>query len=366
MVLGLSKALAAADVNVTILTTNSNGDAGQPPLAVPCDRPIVQEGYQIRYFNCSPFRRYKFSLNLLNWLYRNAHVYDLAHIHALFSPVTSMAAAIARQQKLPYILRPLGTLDPADLEKKQKLKKAYASVLEAPNLAGAAGVHFTTDQEAKISQRFGAQTRDFVIPLGVTPSSQLVRSPDRSNPVPKLLFMSRLDQKKGLDLLLPALEQLLREGLQFQFVLAGSNAQDPAYEAEVRSRIETSILKDHTELTGFVSGDRKVSLLQSADLFILPSYYENFGIAVAEAMVAGVPVVISKGVYIWDEVSRSESGWVCECAVDSLVEQLRAALSDRAERVRRGERAKAYALETYSWEAIAQQVMGMYGQILGR
>ena len=114
MVLGLSKALAAEGLDVTILTTDSNGDAGQKPLEVPIAQPIAQEGYQLIYFRCFPFRRYKYSLPLLDWLETHAKEYDLAHIHALFSPVSTAAATIARKQNLPYILRPLGTLDPAD------------------------------------------------------------------------------------------------------------------------------------------------------------------------------------------------------------------------------------------------------------
>ena len=127
MVLGLSAALAGKGIEVTILTTNSNGDVGQPPLDVPLNQPIEQNGYRIYYFPCAPFRRYKFSLDLLSWLNRHAKAFDLAHIHALFSPVTTAAATVARNKKLPYILRPLGTLDPADLQKKKQLKRLYAA-----------------------------------------------------------------------------------------------------------------------------------------------------------------------------------------------------------------------------------------------
>src|SRR5919199_4354232 len=169
MVKGLSAALATQGEKFTVLTTNSNGDAGQPPLDVPLDKPVEQDGYQLRYFHCSPFRRYKFSLDLLQWLGCNAEKFDLAHIHALFSPVSTASAAIARHKKLPYILRPLGTLDPADLRKKRQLKQIYAALLERPNMAGEAGIHFTSAQEAKISERFGTHSSDLVIPLGVKP-----------------------------------------------------------------------------------------------------------------------------------------------------------------------------------------------------
>lgn len=372
MVLGLSAALAAAGAEVTVLTTDSNGDTGQAPLDVPLDRPVEQNGYQIRYFRCSPFRRYKFSVDLLSWLATHAHEFDLAHIHALFSPVSTAAATISRFKKLPYLLRPLGTLDPADLRKKKRIKQIYAALLERPNLAGAAAVHFTSDQEAKVSERFGITTRDLVMPLGVSlpepPTDRHQAHTQFHLPIdrPLILFMSRIDPKKGLDLLLPALQTLLAEGLDFHFVLAGGNPQDPAYEAAVRSQIQASPLATCTTVTGFVSGQLKAALLQSAALFVLPSYYENFGIAVAEAMAMGTPVVISDQVHICDEVRQAEAGWVSACDVSALTQALREALKDEADRQRRGTQAKAYALQHYSWSAIAQQTLQAYQQILAR
>lgn len=363
MVLGLSAALAQEGVEVTILTTDSNGDAGQTPLDVPLDRPVEQNGYQIRYFRCSPFRRYKFSLGLLQWLDKHAGEYDIAHIHALFSPISSLAARVARSHHLPYILRPLGTLDPADLQKKRRLKQIYAALLEKPNIAGAARLHFTSQQEAKISERFGVSTRDLVIPLGVQLLNLQERKENPSLTSPQILFMSRIDPKKGLNLLIPALENLLAEGIDFQFILAGANPQDPSYEEKVKAQIEASSLKSHTTITGFVTGDRKTSLLQNADVFVLPSYYENFGIAVAEAMATATPVVISDRVYIWEDVQKAEAGWVCSLTVESLTEMLRLALRDKAERQGRGLNAKEFALKEYSWSAIAKQTIQAYQSI---
>jgi glycosyltransferase involved in cell wall biosynthesis len=388
MVLGLSKALANQGVDVTILTTDSNGDFGQPPLDVPLDKPVPQDGYQVRYFRCSPFRRYKFSLDLLRWLWQHAGEFDLAHIHALFSPVSTAAATVARKRNLPYILRPLGTLDPADLQKKRRLKQVYVGLWEGANLAGAAGIHFTSEQEAKISQRFGTNAPDIVIPLGVTPPEELQSNgvdrgdegdredgedgeefPSYQSPIPNpqspiLLFMSRIDPKKGLDLLIPALETLLAEGLGFQFILAGANPQDPEYERQIQQQIQGSSLSSQTTITGFVEGEVKAALLQKADLFVLPSYYENFGIAVAEAMVAGTPVVISDQVHICPEVKGAEAGWVCGCDLASLTQTLREALRDAREQKRRGVNARDYALEHYSWDAIAQTMIEAYRNII--
>ncbi|ERT08970.1 glycosyl transferases group 1 family protein [Lyngbya aestuarii BL J] len=363
MVRGLSAALATQGVSVTILTTDSNGDTGQPPLEVPLNQPVSEDGYTVRYFRCSPFRRYKFSLSLLNWLWYHAHEFDVAHIHALFSPVCSGAATVARMRQLPYILRPLGTLDPADLQKKKQLKQIYATLLERSNIAGASALHFTSEPEAKISERFGVTTRDLVIPLGVNPP---VHREEKTEPNhrPVILFMSRIEPKKGLNLLIPALEGVLAAGHQFQFILAGSNPQDPAYESQIQTQIQQSAIADYTTITGFVTGEQKARLLQTADLFVLPSYYENFGIAVAEAMVAGIPVMISDGVQIWEQIKRAEAGWVSTGGVDEITALITSALQNRQERERRGQNARKLATEHYSWDAIATTTIQAYQQIL--
>ncbi len=374
MVRGLSRALARQDATVTILTTDSNGDEGQAPLDVPLGQPVDTDGYQTIYFRCAPFRRYKFSMALLRWLQRHGSDYDLAHIHALFSPVTSAAATVARSQKLPYILRPLGTLDPADLAKKKQFKQIYAALLERPNIQGAAALHFTSDQEAKVSERFGVATRDMVLPLGVVlpeftcsdaEAEGIIRQRyGMAAGVPILLFMSRIDPKKGLDMLLPALEDLRRAGKAFHFMLCGGNPQDQGYVDGIGEQIENSVLKDCTTVTGFVAGELKAQILQAADVFVLPSYYENFGIAVAEAMMAGKPVVISDQVHIWRDIETSQSGWVTGCEQGELTEKLAEALADGAERQQRGENGRAFAGENYGWDAIATRMIDQYRQLL--
>ncbi|MEL6383929.1 MAG: hormogonium polysaccharide biosynthesis glycosyltransferase HpsP [Cyanobacteria bacterium J06626_18] len=370
MVRGFSQALAAAGASVTVVTTDSNGDVDEAPLDVPLVQPVPHDNYTVWYFRCSPFRRYKFSTGLLRWLWQHATDYDIAHIHALFSPVSSLAAAVLRQRGVPYLLRPLGTLDPADLQKKKQLKQLYAAVLERPNIVGAAAIHFTSAQEASVSERFSTQTPGIVLPLGVTPLPE----PDATIAVrdrfqipcdrPILLFMSRLDPKKGLDLLIPALETLQQEGLDFHLMLCGANPQDRQYEQAIHTQIQNSPLQPHTTLTGFVSGDLKTALLNTADLFVLPSYYENFGISVAEAMLAGLPVVISNQVHIWQDIQQSQSGWICSCSQVSLTDQLRDALKSPEERRQRGHNAAQAAQKRYSWSAIAEGAIATYQSIL--
>lgn len=370
MVRGFSQALAKTGADVAIATTDSNGDIDEAPLDVSLGTPIAQDGYSIYHFRCSPFRRYKFSLGLLQWILNHAQDYDIAHIHALFSPVSSLAATVLRQRKIPYLMRPLGTLDPADLQKKRRFKQVYAAVLERPNLAGASAIHFTSEQESTVSERFGTRTPSIVLPLGVSPLPPPKNDIDirdrfhipRDRPL--ILFMSRLDPKKGIDLLLPALKSLQQRGIDFHLLMCGANPQDREYEQTVHHRVKNSDLRSCVTLTGFVSGDLKTALLQAADLFVLPSYYENFGIAVAEAMLAGLPVVISNQVHIWRTIQQSESGWICDCEQGSLMQSLQAALLSVDERQRRGDNARHCAKSEYSWDAIAERAIAVYETIL--
>jgi len=374
MVRGFSAALGRAGAEVTVLTTDANGDAGQSPLDVPLQQPIPTDNYTVWYFPCAPWRRYKFSLPLLRWLARHGSEYDIAHIHALFSPVSTAAATVARWQGLPYLLRPLGTLDPADLQKKRLAKQIYGQLLEGPNLKQAAAIHFTSPPEAEVSQRFGSTAPAVVIPLGVTLPPAL--SPEALQQQlaalqvptdrPIVLYLSRLDPKKGLDLLIPALERLLGtdDVPEFQFVLAGGNPQDPAYAQAVVDRIAASPLQRCTTCTGFVAGEAKTALLAAADLFVLPSYYDNFGIAVAEAMAAGTPVVISEGVYIWADIEMAEAGWRCDLSIDGIAATLATALQNPAERQRRGQQARHLATTAYSWDHVAQRTLATYRTIV--
>lgn len=384
MIAGFSKALAAAGVAVTILTTDANGDSGQAPLAVPLGVPMAQDGYEIRYFRQTGWRRYKFSAGLLGWLATQTAAFDLAHIHALFSPVSSTAAAIARTRHLPYVLRPLGTLDPIDLQKKRRLKQLYATLIERQNLAGAAAVHFTSRQEAATAERFGLTLRDWILPLGVdlaefaaapaerraireaisTGIAQTVRDrlaipPDR----PVVLFLSRLDPKKGLDLLIPALEQVQAAGIPFHWILAGGNPQNPDYEKQVGDRLNASPLRACTTQTGFVAAQARRDLLLAADLFVLPSYYENFGIAVAEAMAAGLPVVVSDAVPLHEDVTQAQAGWVVPCEPRALAHTLAIALQ-AADRPQRGIAAQHWARDHYDWRAIAHRAIQKYEETL--
>ncbi|MGD1852231.1 MAG: glycosyltransferase [Cyanophyceae cyanobacterium] len=203
-----------------------------------------------------------------------------------------------------------------------------------------------------------ASAPEFNAPAGLPDTTE-----EGSRSIPLLLYMSRIAPKKGRNLLLPALESLASEGVPFRFILAGSNPQDPVYEQTIDELIlQSPWLRDRTKIAGFISGQRKQEILAKADIFVLPSYYENFGLAVAESMAAGIPVVISRGVHIWPTVAQAQAGWICDRDQETLTVVLREALTHPQLREERGKNARQCAAKNYRWSDIARHTLKAYHQ----
>jgi glycosyltransferase involved in cell wall biosynthesis len=176
------------------------------------------------------------------------------------------------------------------------------------------------------------------------------------------LFLSRIDAKKGLDLLIPALAAMKGRGVPLALVIAGQG--EPAFESTLRR--EAARLGVESELVwgGFVRGRDKLALLAEADLFVLPSYSENFGIAVVEAMACSLPVVVSDQVAIHREVGRAGAGVVVPCQVEDLAGALTRLAASADARREMGARARALARGCFSLDRMTTRLVEMYEEIL--
>lgn len=364
--LGLSRALSARGVRSEIVTT----DLGlEDASALEFGRLIEERGVSARYFprvfsSWLP-RDFAFSPQLAQWLRANIRDYDVVHLHGLFNYPNTVAARIAARANVPYILRPCGMLDPWCLRQSRIKKRAYLKLFDERTLLRAAAVSFTTQEEARVSYKVKGQAHGVVIPLGVNmdeegsfPADELT-FPEN---IKIILFLSRLDPKKGLDLLLPALARLKTIRDDFFVVIAGNGRT--AYETQIKQDIEAQGLEDIVKLVGFVEGSRKIGLLKQAACFVLPSYQENFGVSVAEAMSVGCPVVISDQVNIHEEVSAAQAGRVVPCDAGQLFVALNELLDDKASRHKMGRNGQALVEEQYSWARISKMVISLYEQCL--
>jgi glycosyltransferase involved in cell wall biosynthesis len=297
---------------------------------------------------------FKYSRPLASWLTANIREFDLAHVHAVFNHSSIAAARACRRAGVPYVIRPLGTLDPWSMSQKSLRKRLFWQVVGKGMLQGAAAVHYTSEAEKLSTERLTGLNHGRVVPLGIehTPATT------RENLVqhPYVLVLSRLHPKKGLDVLIDAF--LAGEFSEWRLVLAGDGP--PEYVAKLKSKAAQC---ERVVFTGWVDGEQKAALLGGASLLALPSHQENFGLCVMEAMSHSVPVLVSPGVNLAPEIVKANAGWVAAIDKESLTAKLADALSDEAERAKRG-RAGLQLSQQYSWENATKSLVGLYQQVL--
>ncbi len=366
MVLALNK----QGITAEIATTNDNGSE---ILDVPLNHLIPCEEVPTRFFSrwsssTHALREFAFSVALTQWLWKNIRHYDLVHVHAVFSYPSTVAMAIARLKKVPYIVRPLGQLCQWSLNQSKTKKQLYLQLVEYANLNHAQVIHYTSEVEQQEAAKLGLLTQSVVIPHGLSFAPpiedarihlrQKLQLPDDE---PIILFLSRVHPKKGIEVLIDALALLHHQ--RFTFVIAGNG--EPEYESAIRQHINRAGIHERTHMVGFVQGEDKDLLLQGADLFALTSYSENFGVAVLEALAAGIPAIVTPGVALSKLVSEHQLGMVPELNKEAIAHALITCLKEPQEAKAMGDRARQFILEHYTWDNIAAQLIDVYAEILG-
>jgi glycosyltransferase involved in cell wall biosynthesis len=178
---------------------------------------------------------------------------------------------------------------------------------------------------------------------------------------PIVLFLSRFDRKKGLELLLPAFAEIRRQFANAALVLAGSG--DDVLLAELREQARNLGIADNIVWTGFLQGDAKRAAFADADVFVLPSWSENFGIAVVEAMAAGCPVVVTDQVAIHGDISRAGAGYVVPCQPAAIAAAIARVLGDASARAVMGSKGRCLTQTQYSLGAVTGKLVAAYRQI---
>ncbi len=296
---------------------------------------------------------------------------DVVHIHGVWNWTSFWALSRAHALGLPTIIRPAGSLDPFDLQKHSGAKRLIGRAFHRRYLTSPRVMHCTSAREAEQIETFGGNALKTVLPLPVEPDNRspvIGRVEARAKlGVPQdaevVLFMSRIDYKKGLELLVPALENVRRTRPRLFFVIAGSG--DREMEEKLNGLLAAAEIRNRTLRLGFVDGAVKAQALAAADIFVLPSMNENFGISVVEAMMAGVPVVISDQVYIADELRGARSVQICARNVpdlaNAIARQLQAAGSDAT----LSAAARDEADRLYAPTVLRRRYVELYRQVAG-
>ena len=364
----MCRALQREDIEVLIATTDADGPARMP---VPLVEELEYQGVRTIFFPASLGERFNYSPALASWLDSNVRNFDVVHIHAVFSHPCVAAARACRRKDVPYVLRPLGSLDPWSLRQKALRKRIMWHIAARRMIKEAAAIHYTTAEEKVLAENSKSLGNGVVIPLGiemgVTHNSGPIHDPPFSAGGPYVLALSRIHSKKNLDLLVEAFLSVTStrsELTHWRLVIAGDG--DSGYLASLRAQSERLDGKDRVVFTGWIEGEEKALVLRGASLFALPSRQENFGIAAAEAMANGVPVVVSKHVNLAPEIETVEAGWVTSLVASEFSRTLAEAMSDEEERRRRGAAGKVFAEEQLSWARSSAELKKLYASVCER
>lgn len=362
----MAVAVARLGHEVKIFTTNIDGPND---LDVPLNHPVMKNSVEIRYFQVQPPRFWKFSLPLARALKPAIAQADVVHLHSLYLFTNLVTGYWCRHFQKPYIMRPHGTLDPFLFNRHRGRKMLMEHLFEHRNLQNAAGIHFTTEEEKELASPHTFQRQGFVIPNGINLSdfAQLPSPGEFSELYPEtrgkrcILFLSRLNFKKGLDLLIPAFIDIAREHPDIHLIVAGPD--DEGLGEQARQQLCHAKMLNRATFPGMLEGHKKLTAFAAAQFFVLPSYSENFGIAVVEAMACGLPVIISDKVNIWREVQRANAGIIVPCRIPELVSAMKKMLhSDNLTEI--GQNGKTFAAHEFDWNAIGSRLAKMYQDVI--
>lgn len=339
----MADALARRGHDVDIMTTDfgHHGRSSPPHLSRPLACRILT--FPVRFPHA-----WKRSPELARELKRHAGDYDLLVVHSLYLFHDMVASAAARKAGKPYIVAPHGLLDPY-IRRRSRLKKLVMELaFQNRALRQAAAIHYTSEEERRISQPFALGARGVVIPLGISepPLSTVPRHAAR------VLFLSRLHPKKGLDLLIPAFARVKARLPQAELIVAGP---DDGALRETVDLVRRSGLEGSVSFPGMLRGAAKERAFAEASVFVLPSYSENFGMVLAEAMAAGLPVVTTDKVNISDAIGAAQAGIVVPCQIEPLAQAMAAILQDRNRAETMGANGRRLVHARYDWDVIGAQ-----------
>ncbi|HEY7299146.1 MAG TPA: glycosyltransferase [Xanthobacteraceae bacterium] len=361
----LCRELSARGHEVEVFTTNLDG-AGVS--AVPLDKPLSVDGVKVRYFFADVSRRLSWSPSMARALKRELPRLDAVHIHTIFLWPTWAAARIATRHGLPYVLSPRGMLVKDLIQRRSRLAKSvWIKLIERRNLERASAIHVTSEIETAELQRFNWHLPQVTaIPNGVDvlqPATAAEPSDDIKQVMaeqPLALFLGRISWKKGLDRLLHALARTTTARL----AIVGPD--DEHLVLKLAQLSEQLQIRDRVSfIPRVVRGSDKDHLFAAARVFVLPSYSENMGNVVLEAMQRGVPVITTPEVGAAEIVREAGSGLVVDGEPEALGSTIERLIKNRALAESMGAAGKRHVTEHYTWAQIAARMEQLYARIIG-
>jgi len=331
---GLCRALVRRGHDVTVFTTNVDGDSVSD---VPLDREVMLDGVRVRYF-ASSFPRLYVSGSMKTAL-STMESFDLVHNHSVFLWPTAASARAAKRRNVPYVISPRGMLVRDLIHRKSRFaKSAWIRLIERRNFTNAAAIHFTSARELEDANETGIPIpRSFIVPNGI----DLVARPDVPRDANSVVYLGRINWKKQLDRLIEATPR------DVKLIIAGND------EENLTPKLRELARGQDVEFPGPVYGDAKWELLARASVVALPSLSENFGNVIVEAMTMSTPVIVSPEVGVASDVEAARAGIVTHDFATAITDVLR----DPDDYGRNG---RALVESTFTWDSVAARMEHEY------
>ena len=315
------------------------------------------------------FRHWGYSPELRSLLERRITEFDLLHIHSLWLYPSLIASKLARTHGIPYIIRPAGSLEPAALNHRNLSKRIYFALWERDVINHAEQIHAVSQQEQRNIESLNFAPDCFTIPNGIPPENftdlpsisvaknKLDIAPER----PVITYVGRLHPIKGLEIMIPVVRSLKKDFPKLLFLVCGP--QGHSYAQELASKFERNGILDSTRFLGEVDQEKKILAYRAADVAVLPSKTENFGIVAAEALAAETPVIASEHTP-WSALKDIEAGdWI---PLDPVVwaRTIKAYLQSPEWRKSSGIRGRDFVMREFAWPEIGKRMKRAYLDIL--
>ena len=362
VVLGLTRALEQRAVNCSVLATYGVVTGPKPSLPSSISAAV-------------------FKTDLLGWLWfghapglaaamrEQMHSCDLVHIHELWHYPHWIAARVAIESRVPYVVSPHGEFSAWALRQKRVAKRAYAPILLWPSLRRTNAIHALSEAEVQQVRDFGVSAPVHLIPNGV-PVDLTQTDRDKRASVQMfselrdravVLFLGRLQPQKGPDVLVEAWSHLARQCPTAHLLLAGP--ADARMDAALKARAQELGLTASITFAGPLYGARKAAAMAGADLFVLPSRSEGQSVALLEALAAGLPVVVTPPANFPD-VGVADVGVVAPLEPAALAKAMLELLSQPDRATAMGARGRDLVRQRFTWPRVAAQVQEMYERVL--
>lgn len=287
--------------------------------------------------------------------------FDIVQMQSMWDWKYHKLAKICRRLNIPYIETPRGMLEPWSLNQKRWKKRLALWLYQLNDLNRAAYIYTTAEDEAKNVKALGVKTPCAVIPNGIEVDSYSCRT-SLDEVKKQVLFLSRIHVKKGIELLIEAWSRMISDFPGWNLLIVGNGEE--RYIESLNAMVDRLGLGESVSISQPIFGEMKVKLYQNSSLFVLPSFSENFGMVITEAMACGVPVITTK--YCpWEILNSTNTGWCIDLDVDNLTEYLKKAMGMDAESLyEMGQRASQLVHENFDYRSVAKKTYQLYNEIL--